>query len=106
MGIRFLSILARILTGVQIRDITSGYRVVNRRFIEIYANDYPVDYPEPEAMIIAAVYGGIIKEYPVIMRERENGTSSITFKKSIYYMIKVTLAMFVRRLSFGFRREK
>ena len=106
VGIRFLSILARILTGVQIRDITSGYRVVNRRFIEIYANDYPVDYPEPEAMIIAAVYGGIIKEYPVIMRERENGTSSITFKKSIYYMIKVTLAMFVRRLSFGFRREK
>lgn len=106
VGIRFLSILARILTGVQIRDITSGYRVVNRRFIEIYANDYPADYPEPEAMIIAAVYGGRIKEYPVIMRERENGTSSITFKKSVYYMIKVTLAMLVRRLSFGFRREK
>ena len=106
VGIRFLSILARILTGVQIRDITRGYRVVNRRFIEIYANDYPADYPEPEAMIIAAVHGGIIKEYPVIMRERENGTSSITFKKSVYYMIKVTLAMLVRRLSFGFRREK
>ena len=106
VGIRFLSILARILTGVQIRDITSGYRVVNRRFIEIYANDYPADYPEPEAMIIAAVHGGRIKEYPVIMREREKGTSSITFKKSVYYMIKVTLAMLVRRLSFGFRREK
>lgn len=106
VGIRFLSILARILTGVQIRDITSGYRVVNRRFIEIYANDYPADYPEPEAMIIAAVHGGRIKEYPMIMRERENGTSSITFKKSVYYMIKVTLAMLVRRLSFGFRREK
>ncbi len=106
VGIRFLSILARILTGVQVRDITSGYRVVNRRFIEIYANDYPADYPEPEAMIIAAVHGGIIKEYPVVMRERENGTSSITFKKSVYYMIKVTLAMLVRRLSFGIRREK
>ena len=106
VGIRFLSILARILTGVQVRDITSGYRVVNRRFVEIYANDYPADYPEPEAMIIAAVHGGIIKEYPVVMRERENGTSSITFKKSVYYMIKVTLAMLVRRLSFGIRREK
>ena len=106
VGIRFLSILARILTGVQVRDITSGYRVVNRRFIEIYANDYPADYPEPEAMIIAAVHGGVIKEYPVVMRERENGTSSITFKKSVYYMIKVTLAMLVRRLSCGVRREK
>ena len=99
VGIRFLSILARILTGVQIRDITSGYRVVNRRFIEIYAGDYPADYPEPEAMIIAAVHGGIIKEYPVVMRERENGTSSITFKKSVYYMIKVTLAIVIYRIA-------
>ena len=99
VGIRFLSILAQILTGVQIRDITSGYRVVNRRFIEIYANDYPADYPEPEAMIIAAVHGGRIKEYPVIMRERENGTSSITFKKSVYYMIKVTLAIVIYRIA-------
>lgn len=106
IGIRFLSILGRMLTGVQIRDITSGYRVVNRRFIEIYADDYPADYPEPEAMVIAAVHGGVIKEYPVVMRERESGTSSITMKKSIYYMIKVTLAMLVRRLSFGVRREK
>lgn len=106
VGIRFLSILGWILTGVRIRDITSGYRVVNRRFIEIYADDYPSDYPEPEAMIIAAVHGGVIKEYPVVMKERENGASSITLKKSIYYMVKVTLAMLVRRLSFGVRRKK
>lgn len=106
VGIRFLSVLAGILTGVWIRDITSGYRAVNRRFIEIYADDYPADYPEPEAMVIAAVHGGVIKEYPVIMRERESGTSSITLKKSVYYMIKVTLAMLVRRLSFGIRRGK
>lgn len=106
IGIRFLSTLARILTGVRIQDITSGYRAVNRRFIEIYADDYPADYPEPEAIVIAAVYGGVIKEYPVVMRERESGISSITLKKSVYYMIKVTLAMLIRRLSFGIRREK
>lgn len=106
VGIRFLSVLAGILTGVRIRDITSGYRAVNRKFINIYADDYPADYPEPEAMVIAAVHGGVIKEYPVIMRERESGTSSITLKKSVYYMIKVTLAMLVRRLSFGIRRGK
>ena len=106
IGIRFLSALAWMLTGVRVRDITSGYRVVNRKFIDIYADDYPSDYPEPEAMIIAAVYGGRIREYPVVMREREMGTSSINLKKSVYYMVKVTLAMLVRRLSFGFRREK
>ena len=105
-GIQFLSILGLILTGVRVRDITSGYRLVNRRFIQIFAQDYPADYPEPEAMVIAAIHGGKIKEYPVVMRERENGTSSITFKKSVYYMVKVTIAMLIRRLSFGVRRQK
>ena len=106
VGINFLSILAWILTGVRVKDITSGYRVINRKFIRIFAEDYPSDYPEPEAMVIAAVHGGKIVEYPVVMRERENGESSITLKKSVYYMIKVTLAMLIRRLSCGVRRQK
>lgn len=106
IGIRFLSVLGWILTGVYIKDITSGYRVVSRRFIHIFAEDYPADYPEPEAMIIAAIHKGKILEYPVIMRERENGESSITLKKSIYYMCKVSLAMVIRRISFGVRRKK
>ncbi len=106
IGIKFLSILGWILTGVRVKDITSGFRLVNRRFICIFAEDYPVDYPEPEAMVIAAVHGGKIKEYPVVMRERENGTSSITLKKSVYYMFKMTLAMLIRRVSFGVRRQK
>lgn len=106
IGIKLLSTLGWVLTGVKVRDITSGYRVVNRRFIQIFSQDYPADYPEPEALVIAAVHGGRIKEYPVVMREREGGTSSITLKKSVYYMIKVTLAMLIRRLSFGVRRQK
>ena len=106
VGINFLSILAWIMTGVRVKDITSGYRVINRKFIKIFAEDYPSDYPEPEAMVIAAVHGGKILEYPVVMRERENGESSITLRKSVYYMIKVTLAMLIRRLSFGVRRQK
>lgn len=103
-GIGFLSTLGWILTGVRVKDITSGYRAVNRKFIRVFAEDYPADYPEPEAMVIAAVYGGKIKECPVVMKERENGESSITPKKSVYYMVKVTLAMLIRRLSFGVRR--
>ena len=105
-GIKFLSSLGWVLTGVRVRDITSGYRLVNRRFIRIFSEDYPADYPEPEAMVITAVHGGKIRECPVVMRERENGTSSITLKKSVYYMVKVTLAMLIRRLSFGVRRQK
>ena len=106
IGINFLSILGKLLTGVRVRDITSGYRAVNAKFINIFATDYPADYPEPEAMVITAVYGGRIREYPVVMKEREFGTSSITFKKACYYMCKVSLAMIIRRISFGVRRQK
>lgn len=106
LGICFLSNLAWILSGVRIKDITSGYRVVNSKFINIFSDDYPTDYPEPEAMIIAAVHGGKIKEYPVIMKERVSGNSSINVWKSFYYMIKVTLAMVIRRIGFGIRRNK
>lgn len=106
VGIRFLSFLGLILTGVRVRDITSGFRVVNKQFIRIFADDYPGDYPEPEAMIITAIHGGKVVEYPVVMRERQSGESSITLKKSVYYMCKVSLAMLVRRISFGVRRQK
>lgn len=106
MGINFLSGLGKVLTGVRLRDITSGYRMVDRTLIRIYAEDYPSDYPEPEAMVIAAIYGCKIEECPVIMKERTGGASSINFKRSVYYMIKVSIAMIIRRLSLGFRRAK
>lgn len=102
IGISFLSGWAKLLTGIRLRDITSGYRAISKKVIDIYADDYPSDYPEPEAMIIAAMNKFKIEEYPVVMKERENGSSSITLKKSVYYMIKVTLAMLVRRITFAF----
>lgn len=105
-GINILSILIWITTGKRIRDVTSGYRAVNRMFIEIYSKDYPMDYPEPEAIVSAIMHLGRVCEVPVQMRAREGGVSSITFKKSIYYMIKVTLAILLCRLSYGVRRGK
>ncbi len=106
IGIRFLSVLGWLLTGVWVKDITSGYRAVNRFFINVFSENYPGDYAEPEAMVLAAVHGGKIREYPVIMNERENGKSSINLKKSVYYMVKVTLAMLIQRISLGIRRQK
>lgn len=106
MGINILSFLILITTGKRIKDVTSGYRAVNRMFIDIYSKDYPMDYPEPEAIVAAIMHLGRVKEIPVQMRAREGGTSSITFKKSIYYMIKVTLAILICRMSYGLRRAK
>lgn len=103
-GIKLLSSLIFLCTGKRIKDVTSGFRAVNKRFINIYAQYYPIDYPEPEAIVAAVMNRGKIKEYPVIMREREAGKSSINFVKSIYYMIKVSLAIIICRISFGIRR--
>ncbi len=104
LGIKFLSGLIWIFTGKKIKDVTSGFRVVNKRFIDIYARYYSMDYPEPEAIISAIMNRGKIKEIPVVMQERISGDSSINLLRSAYYMVKVTLAIIVCRISYGIRR--
>lgn len=104
MGIKILSGFIKLCTGIKIQDVTSGFRAVNKKFIDIYCRDYPNDYPEPEAIVTAVMYQGRIKEIPVVMNERQGGESSIRFWNSVYYMIKVTLAIFIRRIGYGIRK--
>lgn len=106
MGISLLSGLIHVLCLRKVRDVTSGFRAVNEKFIKIYAENYPSDYPEPEAIVAAIMHRGKIAEVPVIMKERAGGSSSINLKRSVYYMIKVTLAILVCRISVGIRRGK
>ena len=93
MGIRYFTGLIRLFTGKKITDPTSGMRMVNRRVIALFAEDYPKDYPEPESVTAILKRGMRVEEIPVLMRERENGVSSISMKKSVYYMVKVSLAI-------------
>lgn len=99
LGIKFLSSLIRIVCGVRVFDVTSGFRAVNRKCIELFAEEYAQDYPEPEAIVVSSMKGVRIKEVPVIMNEREGGVSSINGFKTIYYMIKVSLAILITRLT-------
>lgn len=101
LGINFLSGLIHILCGVKVRDVTSGMRAVNRRMIEQFAADYAQDYPEPEAILAAGLAGAKIEEVPVQMRERQGGVSSINPVRSVYYMIKVSLALILFRFTRG-----
>ena len=103
MGIHFLSGLIKLMSGIRVKDVTSGFRAVNRKYIEVFADSYPDDYPEPEVIVISALSGARIKEIPVIMRERTDGVSSINMKKSVYYMIKVSIAIILCRISLGIR---
>ncbi len=100
-GIKFLSFILRITTGQKIKDVTSGFRAINKGIISLFASDYPSDYPEPETLVTVIKKGYTVKEVGVVMHKRLSGTSSITPLKSIYYMAKVTYAMLVRGLIEG-----
>ena len=97
-GINFFKFLIKLLYGGTITDATSGMRMCSRRVMEEFSVDYPQDYPEPEtvARLLRKKYK--VWEIPVVMRERSAGTSSINPAKSVYYMIKVSLAILVERL--------
>jgi len=94
IGISYFYWLNRIFAGVPVYDSTSGFRLLDKKAIECAVRSYPDDYPEPESLIIFAKAGLKIKEVPVVMSHRLNGRSSIRRGSSLYYMIKVTIAMF------------
>lgn len=90
----FAFILSRIVND-RVSDPTSGFRLYNRRAIELFAQDYPHDYPEVEAVLMLHHHRLRMCEVPVQMYERGGGRSSISTGKSAYYMVKVLLALLV-----------
>jgi glycosyltransferase involved in cell wall biosynthesis len=95
IGIRILASTVSLLTGQRVTDTTSGFQVLDRRAIELFAQDYPHDYPEVEAAVMLHKHRLRLAEVPVSMRERVHGNSSITALRSVYYMAKVLLAVLV-----------
>jgi glycosyltransferase involved in cell wall biosynthesis len=92
-GIHLFAFLLSRIVGQRISDPTSGFRLYNRRAIELFARDYPHDYPEVEAVLMLHHHRLVMREVPVRMYERGGGHSSIGSGKSIYYMVKVLLAI-------------
>jgi glycosyltransferase involved in cell wall biosynthesis len=95
IGIALFAGLVSLIVRQRVTDTTSGFRAMNRRGIRLFATDYPHDYPEVEATVLVYRHGLRLVEVPVAMRRRENGRSSITAFRSLYYMGKVSLALFV-----------
>jgi len=95
VGIRILASVVSGIVGQRVTDPTSGFQALNRRGIALFARDYPHDYPEVEATVMVFRHRLRMQEVPVSMRERGGGRSSITALRSIYYMVKVLLAIFV-----------
>jgi len=95
IGIRLLALVVSRIVGRRVTDTTSGFQALNRKGIALFARDYPHDYPEGEATVMVSRHRLRSVEVAVSMRERSRGRSSITALRSVYYMIKVLLAIFV-----------
>ena len=99
LGIKFLSGTIKLFSGKRIYDPTSGFRAADRSIIELFANSYPLEYPEPISnyeIIRSNHYK--IKEVPVKMNKRQAGRSSIHSWKSIYAAINVFLSIIILTL--------
>ncbi len=101
IGIRVLARVVSLIARERLTDTTSGFQAMNRRTIALFAADLPRDYPEVEGLVMAIRHRIRVREVPVTMREREHGSSSIGTLGSVYYMVKVLLAVFIDL----FRRE-
>src|SRR5438477_2137569 len=95
VGNLIFSVVLTVICRQRITDPTSGFRMTNRRGIELFARDYPHDYPEVEAILMLNAHKLRIHEVPVRMNARGFGRSSIDYPRSAYYMAKVLLALFI-----------
>jgi glycosyltransferase involved in cell wall biosynthesis len=95
LGIRLFARTISLIVGQRVTDTTSGFRAANARAIALFAEDYPHDYPEVEATVMVVKERLRLVEVPVRMRQRSAGRSSITAARSVYYMAKVLVALFV-----------
>lgn len=95
LGIWIFSVVLSRIMSATVTDSTSGFRAANRKAIDFFAKMYPDDYPEVEALVLSHKAKLRMTEVPVAMRERTGGKSSITAVRSVYYMTKVLMAIFI-----------
>lgn len=94
VGIKAIRATTKLLTGKKITDPTSGFRAFNKRVIELFSENYPVHYPEPESLILLHKNKFAVHEVSTLMLPRTDGSSSIQ-QKAIFYMLNVLLGMLV-----------
>jgi glycosyltransferase involved in cell wall biosynthesis len=94
-GIGIFSRVVSFVSRQRVTDPTSGFRMIDRKGIELFAREYPHDYPEVEAILLMHSYRLESCEVAVQMRPRITGESAISNLHAGYYMVKVLLAVFV-----------
>ena len=95
VGIKVFAWMLSAIMRQRVTDPTSGFRLANRRAIELLRPRLPARLPQVEAILMAHAHQLRVVEVPVHMHQRAAGSSSITWLRSAYYMIKVTLAVLI-----------
>lgn len=106
LGISLLNKIILLTTGRHVFDCTAGFRLYNKKAIDLFTSYYPDKYPEPESIVYALLNGLKVKEVPVIMKEREGGVTSISRFYTVYYMVKVSLAIIFLKIGFTLNIKK
>lgn len=90
----FLSVICR----RRITDPTSGFWCVQGPLLRYFAEYYPCEYPEPEAIALLHRQGYSMAEVSVTVRPREFGVSSINSLGTVYFAMRVGLALLADRV--------
>ena len=94
-AMRMLSVALTSIVGTDVTDPTSGFRLVNRRALALWAEHYPEEYlgDTVEALVMAHRAGLTMRQVPVVMRVRETGRASTNPVRSAVYLLRVIVAI-------------
>jgi glycosyltransferase involved in cell wall biosynthesis len=106
MGIRFFRLILRPILNKPVHDPTSGFVGVNRRALDVFSRSFPLEYPEIEALVVLQRRRFRFEEIPCRMRPRLAGQSTLTARKSLYYIVHVLLGVFVNVLKYERRGRR
>ncbi len=97
LAMRLLAIVLSRVCGTKLTDTTSGFKLVNRRGMELFARELPAQYlgDTIEALVIAAKAGLRIRQVPVEVRPRLGGAPSHSTVASAVYLLRAGLALLV-----------
>jgi hypothetical protein len=94
LGMKVFAWVVSQITHHPVTDPTSGFQALNSDAMRFFAFDnYPVDYPDADTLLVLHYAGFKAAEVPVTMRERISGISMHSGWKPFYYIGKMCLAI-------------
>lgn len=93
LGIHLFSRITTMITGRRVTDITSGFRAIGRKLLQVFSQSYPIEFPDAEAILVAWKLGFRIVEVPVTMKARSGGKSFFSLRRKLEYPLKTAVSI-------------